>query len=70
VPIIKPAQKRKYNTKTAQINKTNTKQTNKQKRTVLQDNIYKRAAAKCLYSQETQVSLFKNAPVQRQICFK
>jgi hypothetical protein len=30
VPIIKPAQKHKYNTKAAQIHKTNTKQTNKQ----------------------------------------
>jgi hypothetical protein len=31
VPIIKPAQKHTYNTKTAQIHKTNTKQTNKRK---------------------------------------
>jgi hypothetical protein len=30
VPIIKPAQKHKYNTKAPQIHKTNTKQANKQ----------------------------------------
>jgi hypothetical protein len=29
MPIIKPAQKHKYNTKAAQIHKINTKQTNK-----------------------------------------
>jgi hypothetical protein len=31
VPIIKPAQKHKYNTKTVQIHKTNNKETNKRK---------------------------------------
>jgi hypothetical protein len=32
VPIIKPAQKHKYNTKTAQVHKTNTKETKKKRK--------------------------------------
>jgi hypothetical protein len=58
MPIIKPAHKHKYNTKTAQIHKTNTKQTNKQKKTILQEKIYESTGANPLYSEETQISLF------------
>jgi hypothetical protein len=43
MPIIKPAQKHKYNTKAAQIHKTNTI-TNK--KTILQEKIYRSTGAK------------------------
>jgi hypothetical protein len=66
MPIIKAAQKQSYNTKIAQIHKTNkqtnrqtNRQTNKQKKTILQEKIYKSTRAKPLYSEETQVTLFK-----------
>jgi hypothetical protein len=62
MPVIRPAQKHKYNTKTAQIHKTNTKQTNKQtnkqKGTILQEKICGSTGAKPLHSKETQISLF------------
>jgi hypothetical protein len=64
VRIIKPAQEHKYNKKTAQVYKTN------KKKAILQENIYKSTGTKPLYSEETQISLFKNVPVQRKICFK
>jgi hypothetical protein len=55
---MKPAQKHKYNTKTAQIHKTK-KQTNKQKKTILQEKTYKGPGANTLNSEETQINLFK-----------
>jgi 5-keto 4-deoxyuronate isomerase len=70
MPVMKPAQKHEYNTKTAQTHKTNTKQTNKLKKTILQEKIYRSTGAKPLYSEETQINVFKNVPVQRRICFK
>jgi hypothetical protein len=44
MPIIKTAQKHKYNIKTAQIDKTNSKQTNK--KTILEGKIYKSIGTK------------------------
>jgi hypothetical protein len=65
VPITKPAQKHKYNIKTAQIHKTN-----KPNKTILQERIHKSTGAHPLHSEEPQISLFENIPVQRKICFK
>jgi hypothetical protein len=68
VSITKPAQ----NTNTTQKQHKYTKQAlkNKQKKTIRQEKVYKCTGAKLLHSEETQISLFKNVPVQRKICFK
>jgi hypothetical protein len=71
MPIIKPAKKKKkHKYKNSTNTQTKTKQTNKQKNTILQEKIYKSTGAKPLHSEETQISLFTNVPVQRKICFK
>jgi hypothetical protein len=70
MPIIKAAQKRNTNTKTAQIHKQTLKKQTKEYNIILQGKIYKSTGAKPLYSEETQISLFKNVRVQRKICFK
>jgi hypothetical protein len=73
MPIIKPAQRKKHKYKNGTNTQTNTKQTNKQTKEyniILQEKIYKSTGAKPLYSEETQVCLFKNVRVQRKICFK
>jgi hypothetical protein len=61
VSIIKPAQKQH---KTAHIHKTNTKQA-KENNTTGED--IQSTGAKPLYSEEAQISLFKNVPVQCKI---
>jgi hypothetical protein len=67
----KASTKHNYNTKQHRCTKqTLNKQTNKQKKTILQEKIYKSTGAKPLYSEEIQINLFKNVPVQRKICFK
>jgi hypothetical protein len=50
-------------------NSTNTqnKKTNKQKKTVLHEKLYKSTGKKQLHSEETQISLFENVPVQRKM---
>jgi hypothetical protein len=64
----KASTKHKYNTKTAQIHKqTLNKRTNERKQYYRKR--YIKVLGKPLYSEEAQISLFKNVLVQRRICF-
>jgi hypothetical protein len=68
VPIIKSAQNTNITQKQHKYTKqTLNKKTNKQKKTILQEKQYKSTEANPLHSEEAQIRLFKNVPVQRKM---